>query len=81
MPYLCHREAGTLPILNTSKQMTPSTSLKELRSAEGILMTVVSAKAYTHNGIARVSYTCKRPRGRRTYNVVGYENGTFSTAA
>ena len=44
-------------------------------------MTVVSAKAYTHNGIARVSYTCKRPRGRRTYNVVGYENGTFSTAA
>ena len=22
MPYLCHREAGTLPTLNTSKQMT-----------------------------------------------------------
>ena len=25
MPYLCHREAGTLPTLNTSKQMTVST--------------------------------------------------------
>jgi len=61
--------------------MLPSTSLKQLRTAEGVLMTVVSAKAYTHNGIARVSYICKRPRGRRTYNVVGYENGTFSTAA
>lgn len=61
--------------------MTPSTSLKQLTTAEGILMTVVSAKPYTHNGLNRVSYTCKRPRGRRTYNVVGYESGTFSTAA
>ena len=25
MPYLCHREAGTLPTLNTSKQMTTYT--------------------------------------------------------
>ena len=24
MPYLCHREAGTLPTLNTSTQMTAS---------------------------------------------------------
>ena len=61
--------------------MTPSTSLQQLRSAEGILMTVVSAKPYSHKGNDRVEYTCKRPRGRRTYYVVGYENGTFSTAA
>ena len=26
MPYLCHREAGTLPTLNTSKQMTVATA-------------------------------------------------------
>ena len=44
-------------------------------------MTVVSAKPYSHKGNDRVAYTCKRPRGRRTYYVVGYENGTFSTAA
>ena len=61
--------------------MTPSTSLKQLRSAEGILMTVVAAKPYTHKGCERVAYTCKRPRGRRTYAVIGYENVTFSTAA
>ena len=34
MPYLCHREAGTLPTLNTSKQMTNAytrcTSLKQV---------------------------------------------------
>ena len=59
--------------------MTPSISLKQLRSAEGILMTVVSAKTYSHNGIQRVAYVCKRPRGRRFYSVIGYENGTFST--
>ena len=44
-------------------------------------MDVVSAGTYTHNGIQRVAYTCKRPRGRRFYSVIGYENGTFSTAA
>ena len=26
MPYLCHREAGTLPTHNTSKQMTVATA-------------------------------------------------------
>ncbi len=60
--------------------MTPSTSLKQLRSADGILMTVIAAKPYTHNGCNRVAYTCKRPRGHRFYCVIGYENGTFSTA-
>ena len=70
--------------------MTPSTSLKQLRSAEGILMTVVAARSYTigpeqnskmTRTVERVAYTSKRPRGRRNYVVIGYENGTFSTAA
>ena len=60
--------------------MTPSTSLKQLRSGEGILMNVITAKPYTDNGRKYVAFTCKRPRGRRTYVVFGYENGTFSTA-
>ena len=81
MPYLCHREAGTLPTLNTSKQMTPSTSLASLTTADGIKMNVVSACAFTWKGNDRVSFTCKRPRGRRMYVVIGYENGTFSKAA
>ena len=78
MPYIEGVKGMTL---NTSKQMLPSTSLKQLRTAEGILMDVVSAGTYSHNGIQRVAYTCKRPRGRRFYSVIGYENGTFSTAA
>ena len=61
--------------------MTPSTSLQTLRTAEGIQMQVIAARPFNHNGLARVSFTCKRPRGRRTYLVIGYENGTFSTAA
>ena len=43
-------------------------------------MNVVAAKPFTHNGCNRVAYTCKRPRGHRFYCVIGYENGTFSTA-
>ena len=60
--------------------MPPSTSLKQLRSGEGILMNVITAKAYTHNNCERVTFICKRPLGHRTYVVIGYENGTFSTA-
>ena len=56
------------------KQMT-------ITCAAGIRYEVIKATPYTHNGMQRISYTCKRPRGRRTYLVIGYENGTFSTAA
>ena len=49
--------------------------------ANGIRYEVIKATPFTHNGCQRISYTCKRPRGRRTYLVIGYENGTFSTAA
>ena len=61
--------------------MTPSTSLQQLTTADGIKMNVVSACAFTWKGNDRVSFTCKRPRGRRLYVVIGYENGTFSKAA
>jgi hypothetical protein len=30
--------------------------------------------------VERISYTLKRPRGRRLYHAVQYENGTFSSA-
>ena len=52
-----------------------------IKCAAGITYKVIKATPYTHNGQARVSYTCKRPNGRRTYLVIGYENGTFSSAA
>ena len=61
--------------------MTASTGLAQITCKDGILYDVIKASAYNFNGRDRVSYTCKRPRGRRTYIVIGYENGTFSTAA
>lgn len=51
-----------------------------IQAADGITYQVLTAKPYIHNGVSRISYTVKRPRGRRTYVVIGYENGTFSTA-
>ena len=70
--------------------MTPSTDLKQLTSADGLKLNGIAAERYTigpkqnsklTSTVERVSYTCKRPNGRRHYLVVGYENGTFSTAA
>ena len=52
-----------------------------IQCKDGITYEVINATPYTHNGSARISYTCKRPRGKRTYLVIGYENGSFSTAA
>ena len=51
-----------------------------IQCKNGITYEVITAKPYVYNGIARTSYICKRPRGKRTYCVIGYENGTFSTA-
>ena len=51
-----------------------------IQAADGITYQVLVAKPYVHNNLNRVSYTVKRPNGRRTYLVIGYENGTFSTA-
>jgi hypothetical protein len=52
-----------------------------IQCKDGITYEVINAKPYVYNGNARVSYTCKRPRGKRTYLVIQYENGLFSTAA
>ena len=46
---------------------------------DGITYEVLKAEAYTHNGNARTQFTVKRPRGRRIYWVVKYENGQFSS--
>jgi hypothetical protein len=55
--------------------------MNTIQAADGIIYQVLVAKPFVHNNNNRVSYTVKRPRGRRTYLVIGYENGTFSTAA
>jgi len=46
---------------------------------EGITYEVLKAESYVHNGNARTQYTVKRLRGRRSYLVVKYENGQFSS--
>jgi len=46
---------------------------------EGITYEVLKAENYVYNGNARTQYTVKRPRGRRSYLVVKYENGQFSS--
>lgn len=61
--------------------MTPSTSLQTIKCANGFTYTVLSAKTYNHKGNERVVFTCRKPRGKVLFNIVGYENGTFSTAA
>ena len=59
--------------------MTATTNT--IKCANGITYEVISAKPYNHKGNDRMWYTAKRPNGKRTYMIVGYENGTFSTAA
>lgn len=46
----------------------------------GIAYEVIKVRTFIHSGNARLSYTCKRPRGKRTYIIIGYEDGTFSSA-
>ncbi|MGA0983168.1 MAG: hypothetical protein ACO3ST_00550 [Burkholderiaceae bacterium] len=72
---------GHIEGVEITEPMTPSTTAAQIVCRDGITYDVIKAEAYTHNGRSRVSYVCKRPRGRRTYMVIGYENGTFSTAA
>lgn len=57
---------------------TPSTL-----TVDGITYNVLTARPFEVEidgaQVQRVSYTVKRPRGRRTYVVFKYENGTMST--
>ena len=41
---------------------------------------IISQRSFTHKGNDRVMMTVKKARGKRTYMVVRYENGEFSTA-
>ena len=75
--------------LTPNRTMTPSTSLTSITCADGINYDVISAKTFTvgpreirsmTREVQRVTYTCKRPRGRRFYFVIGYETGRFSRA-
>lgn len=57
---------------------------------EGITYDVVATKTFTvgpeqnsrmTRTVERISYTLKRPRGRRFYHAVQYENGAFSSVS
>ena len=65
----------------TLPMKTPSTSLKQIKCARGYTYNVLKAENYNHKGADRVSFTCRKPRGKVIFNVIGYEDGTFSTAA
>lgn len=71
---------------STDKHMTTATIL----DLDGITYDVISTKTFTvgpeqnssmTRTVERVSYTLKRPRGRRFYHAVQYENGAFSSVS
>lgn len=45
---------------------------------DGIAYVVVSVKNFTHNEKNREWITLRRPKGKRFYYVVRYENGSLS---
>ena len=45
---------------------------------DGITYVVVSVSEYTHKGNLRQIITLRRPKGRRNYKAVRYENGVIS---
>ena len=57
---------------------------------DGITYNVISIKPFTvgpeqnsrmTGTVERISYTLQRPRGKRFYHVVQYENGAFSSVS
>jgi hypothetical protein len=54
-------------------------TLNKTLTLDGITYAVLSEKPYEYNGYKRVSITLKRPRGRRTYVAIRYENGCYSS--
>jgi hypothetical protein len=59
--------------------MNTATKPGDTVKIEGIDYVILSAKPYTHNGDARIAFTMKRPRGKRSYYVVRYGNGAVSS--
>lgn len=47
---------------------------------EGVRYLVLTRKPYEYKGKQRVSLGLKRPKGRKAYIAILYENGTFSSA-
>lgn len=41
---------------------------------------IISTKKYCHKGNGRLIIKAKKPKGRKVYTVVQYENGMFSSA-
>ena len=42
---------------------------------------VIKAENYTHKGNDRTQFTVRKPRGTKTFLVVKYENGLYSSFA
>jgi hypothetical protein len=58
--------------------------MKTFNTIEASLKTnkaiIVKSKNFNYNGLNRVSLTVQKANGKRLYNVVQYENGSFSSA-
>jgi hypothetical protein len=58
--------------------------MKTFNTIEAALKTnkaiIVKSKNFNFNGLNRVSLTVQKANGKRLYNVVQYENGSFSSA-
>jgi hypothetical protein len=67
--------------INTIGGMTTNYSIKDGKiSAHGFDWTVVGMIEFEHKGEKRIAVKVKKPRGRRTYEMVIFENGAISEA-
>ena len=64
-----------IKFINRGTDMTIGETIK----LDGIAYEILRIKNYNHKGNDRQSITMKRPRGKKSYNVIQYENGTFSS--
>lgn len=51
------------------------------KGENGIVYRIVRAREFVKDGKTRVEYELKRPKGRISYYIVRYENGTYSSIA
>lgn len=59
----------------TAPAVTTTTTGVTIR---GVYYLVESERPYEYQGHKRTEYTLRRPKGRRSYYAVRYENGTLS---